>query len=134
MSKTCTKPRLWGEWIAQFYGSGTTIVVLHEFQYKPHLYVYADKGIDDDRTQSDRMRMCDEIAAYMNGGVRPEWLDDFMRVSEWELKSLAGATITATGPMFDAEPPRLIWHEDASQECADDRARLIDALWLKRSN
>jgi hypothetical protein len=130
MSIATTTPRLWGEWQPQYYGSGTTIVVLREYQYKPHLYVYADRGIDEDRQQSDRFPMCQQLADFLNGGERPVWLDDLMRVDETRLEGLSGASIHAVGPMYDCDPPKLHWIQDDSEDCANDRARLIDAIHL----
>jgi hypothetical protein len=97
---------------------------------KPHLYVHADSSYDEDRYQRDRYVMCDELAAYMNGvGKRPAWLDDMERVSEVKAVSLAGASVRATGPSIDIDPPRLNWREDDSEEAKNDRARLMDALF-----
>lgn len=124
-------PRLWGEWGSQFFPSGTTIVALRNGMRKPHLYVFADSSADDDRYQRDRYVMCDQLAAYMNGiGQRPAWLDDMERVSEVKAVSLHGASVSATGPCIDIDPPRLNWREDDSDEAKNDRARLLDALFL----
>lgn len=123
-----TNPRLWGEWQPQFYGSGTTIVVLRAPVHKPYLYVCADVAADEDRTQSQRYLMCRELAAYMNGGERPKWLDDMERVSETQLKSLSGADISATGPLVDRDPPKLLWVQDESDQAVYDRAKLMDVL------
>jgi hypothetical protein len=124
------RPRLWGEWQSQFYGSGTTIVTLKKEIHKPYLYVYADKGVSEDRYMRDRYEMCDQLAAYMNGGERPVWLADMERVSEVLAVSLAGASISATGPSIDIDPPNLNWREDDSDDAKNDRARLMDALFL----
>lgn len=129
MSATTIKPRIWGEWQPKFYGSGTTIVVLKKYQHKPHLYVYADVGLDEDRTQSDRYPMCQQLADYMNGGEHPTWLADFERLTETTAKSLAGGQIFSTGPSIDKDPPKLLWVQDESDEAQGDRARLMDALF-----
>jgi hypothetical protein len=124
-------PRLWGEWGQQFFQSGTTIVALRSAVRKPHLYVHADSSSDEDRYQRDRYVMCYELAAYMNGvGKRPAWLDDMKRVSEATAVSLTGASVRATGPFIDIDPPRLNWREDDSDEAKNDRARLMDALFI----
>ncbi len=123
-------PRLWGEWEPQFFQSGTTVLALRSAARKPHLYVHADSSYDEDRYQRDRYVMCDELAAFMNGvGKRPAWLDDMERVSEVKAVSLAGASVRATGPSIDIDPPRLNWREDDSDEAKNDRARLMDALF-----
>lgn len=125
-------PRLWGEWAPRFYGSGTTIVGLCGHQHKPHLYIYADSSIDDGRYQRDRMKMCDELADFMNGHARPVWLDDFERTSENCATSLMGGSIDAVGPMVDCDPPKLHWVRDETDEASDDRARLMDVLFNKQ--
>ena len=123
-------PRLWGEWEPRFYGSGTTIVALKEHAHKPHLYVYSDSAIDEDRWMRDRYDMCNQLAAFMNGGERPAWLDDIERLTEESAKSLMGASITATGPMVDVDPPKCNWRTDDSDEAKNDRARLMDAVFF----
>lgn len=125
-----TSPRIWGEWKPMFFGSGTTIVLQDEFKHKPHLYVYPDCSIDEARYMRDRYAMCYSLAEFMNGGDRPAWLDDFYRVSENGIESLSGAKTYATGPCIDRNPPRLDWVVDESDECRNDRARLIDVLEL----
>jgi hypothetical protein len=67
----------------------------------------------------------------MNGvGKRPAWLDDMERVSETKAVSLTGASVSATGPCIDIDPPRLNWQEDDSDESKNDRACLLDVLFL----
>ena len=122
--------RLWGEWTVQFYGSGTTIVCLQKHQHKPHLYIYADAASDESRYMADRFEMCYQLREFMNGGERPQWLDDFDRQSEGYAESLSGAQIQAVGPMVDVDPPNLDWRWDESPQCADDRARVMDVLFL----
>lgn len=124
------EPRIWGEWDPRFYGSGTTIVCLRAERRRPHLYIHADAAIDEDRRQSDRYVMCQQLADFMNGGKRPAWLDDFERTSEIAAKSLAGGSIEAVGPMVDKDPPNLFWVTDESEAAANDRARLMDALFF----
>jgi hypothetical protein len=53
-----------------------------------------------------------------------------MRTNERCLESLAGASIHATGPLYDKNPPALLWVQDESDDAANDRARLIDALTM----
>ncbi len=123
-------PRLWGEWQSTFFGSGTTIVQLKEYAHKPHLYIYADSAVDEDRWMRDRYQMCDQLRDYMNGGDRPAWLDDIERLTETEAKSLMGASISAVGPMVDVDPPKCNWHTDDSDDAKNDRARLMDAVFF----
>lgn len=129
MIATAVQPRIWGEWDVAFYGSGTTIVLLKECQRKPHLYVYSDSAIDEDRWMRDRYQMCYDLAAFMNGGERPRWLNDLDRTTEIEAISLSGASIQAVGPMVDVDPPNLNWHQDDSDDAKNDRTRLMDAVF-----
>ena len=124
-------PRLWGEWDCAFYGSGTTIVTLKEHQHRPWLYVYADAAISESRYMADRFAMCYALRDFMNGGSRPPWLDDLERRSETTADSPMGASISATGPLVDRNPPACDWWTDDSDDAANDRARLMDALFLK---
>lgn len=122
-------PRLWGEWEPAFFGSGTTLVRLKEYDHKPYIYVYASVGLDDDRSQSDRYPMCQQIADYMNGGDAPRWLDDFIRIGDATAKSLCGGQIFAVGPSIDNDPPNLNWVQDDSDQAVYDRAKLMDVLF-----
>ena len=123
------QPRLFGVWEPAFFGSGTTIVRTDDPR-KPHLYVYADVAVDDDRYMSDRYQMCYQLAEYMNGGERPAWLDDFERTDEYSAASLAGGQIFATGPSIDVDPPNLNWVQDDSDDAKNNRARLMDAVFI----
>lgn len=126
-------PRIWGEWEPRFYGSGTTIVALKTHTHKPHLYVYSDSAVNEDRWMRDRYAMCNQLADFMNGGgERPVWLDDMERINEVSARALTGASIDATGPMIDIDPPNLNWRQDESDEAKNDRARLMDAVFLKQ--
>lgn len=129
MSDTIIEPRLWGQWTERYFGSGTTIVT-SDLPGRPHLYIFADSAISRSRFMADRYAMCEQIRDCLNGGERPTWIDDFGRTSEVTAKSICGGRIFATGPDFDADPPNLLWVQDNSQEAADDRARLMDVLFL----
>lgn len=120
-------PRLWGQWCARVFQSGTTIVCQKDTLRKPWLYVYADSSIDEDRWMADRVRMCRELQRFLNGGDRPIWLDDFERVSERKAMSLSGGRIKAVGPMV-ARGRSGIWDEDQSARAARDRTELMDTL------
>lgn len=130
MIATEVQPRIWGEWDVAFYGSGTTLVRLKEYQHKPWLYIYADSAIDEDRWMRDRYQMCYDLVAFMNGGPRPSWLTDLERITEIEAVSLSGASIQAVGPMIDVDPPNLNWCQDFSDDAKNDRARLMDAVFM----
>jgi hypothetical protein len=98
----------------------------------PWLYIYGPIGADDDSTDRNRYAVCMAIRDYLNGGARPAWLDDLRRTSETHACDLDGTSISAIGPMFDADPPNLNWVEDNSDTMNVARARLMDRLFLKK--
>lgn len=120
-------------WRVESFPSGTCIVTTRE--RGPHLYVYGPKPVgpkdeegDDPVADRARYQMCEQLAAWLNGGDRPVWMDDMQRVSEIELQGTDGSSITATGPSYDANPPALDWRQCDDQESRDARARLIDRM------
>lgn len=125
-------PRLWGEWHVRSYHSGTMNVEIKSLLRKPWLYVFADHAADEDRQQRERYQMCEQLAAFLNGGARPAWLADMIRTSGTVAVSLAGASISAIGPVIDRDPPNLDWVDDESDDAKDDRARLMDALFFDK--
>ena len=143
MVKAYTKAQssLVGErWQCEYFGSGTCIVSNanskeEPFAYgvhslEPHFYIYGPNSKSDDKRQRDRMKCCEDIRDFMNGGDRPQWLDDMRRVSEEHAEDLDGTMITATGPSIDTDPPKCFWVKNNSQEAKDARARLMDRLFL----
>lgn len=127
-------------WECRYYGSGTCIVEnaigpKEAFKYgvhnlSPHFHIYGPANGDEANYMRDRMKCCEDIRDFMNGGERPKWLDDLHRVSETHANDLDGTSITATGPMVDVDPPACNWRQDESQEAKDARARLMDRLFL----
>lgn len=113
-------------WKPQFFGSGTCVV--QRSYNEPWLYVYGPANPDEAKYVRDRMQLCYDLAAYLNGGSRPAWLADMDRISEREAIDLDGTSVTATGPLYDADPPRLVWRERGDDD--DARARLMDRLLL----
>lgn len=120
-------------WTVECYPSGTMVVVNRSGNPRaPHFYVYGPGGGDETHSDRNRHRVCEDIAAYMNGGDRPAWLDDMQRVTETHAESMDRTRITATGPSIDIDPPRLNWVQDDSDEAKSARARLMDALFFPR--
>lgn len=133
MSNTTTQET----WAARSFPSGTQIVTRDD-PNEPHFYVYGPKPVgpkddegDDPQAIRNRYRMCDDLRAWMNGGERPAWLDDMRRVSETRVIGDDGSSISAVGPSYDADPPKLDWHERDDPASQDKRARLIDRLECK---
>jgi hypothetical protein len=125
------------EWRVQTFPSGTHIVTTLDAD-EAHLYVYGPKPVglkdeegEDVQADRNRFRMCEDLASFLNGGERPAWLDDMRRASETQLIGSDGSDITATGLMYDRNPPAMEWWLREDAEACDKRARLIDRLWLK---
>ena len=117
-------------WQPQYFQSGTCIVT--DNTAGPWLYVCMTNPTDLEN-QRDRMLACEQLADFLNGGTRPAWLDDMRRPKEDEIIGADGASIRATGPMYDRDPPNLNWDERDDDEAKNARARLIDRLWLNRT-
>ena len=118
-------------WVQQSFGSGTQIVTSGE-PGKPWLYILA-RIRDDAEDMSVRHFMCRDLAAYLNGGDRPDWLADMERVSEERIVGVDGCEIEAVGPLYDADPPGLNWKTRIDDEAVSLRARLIDLVWNRRN-
>lgn len=126
-------------WQCESYPSGTCIVFnangpVKPFAYGvvkliPHLYVYGPANDDFKKRHRDRMKCCEDIRDFLNGGERPPWLNDMRRVSEDHAEDLDGTRITATGPMIDKEPPKCFWVQDDSREAIEARRNLMDRLF-----
>ena len=96
----------------------------------PHLYIFGPGGNDQRESDSNRYKVCEDIAAFLNGGVHPAWLDDLERINEDHAIGLDRTSITATGPSVDKDPPKCWWVDDKSPEACIARASLIDRLFL----
>jgi hypothetical protein len=123
------------EWHPAYYGSGTTIVTTHEPE-NPWYYIYGPTILGDETAYTQaRQKMCEDITAYLNKkSPRPDWLEHMERLSEEKLTGkngtpMQGASIEATGPMFDANPPALQWQVRKDVEAQYSRARIIDRLF-----
>jgi hypothetical protein len=140
--KRKTQPTVSERWECRHYGSGTCTVEdangpKRAFAHgvhglSPHLYVYGPGNADEAKYIRDRIKCCEDIRDYLNGGERPAWLDDMQRVSETHATDMDGTSITATGPSYDANPPSCHWRQDESPEARDARSRLMDRLFLSR--
>lgn len=115
------------------YHSGTCVVMPNEAK-QPWLYVYGPVNPDEGKRHRQRFAMCRELADFLNGGVRPTWLDDMERKSETEATDLDGSSIVATGPMIDRDPPKCSWCDDESDAAKAARARLMDRLFLSEAS
>ena len=94
----------------------------------PHFYIYGPNNPDESIRERERQQCCIDVRDYMNGGVRPEWLDDLYRVGETQTEAADGTSVDVVGPFVDADPPNLVWVFDESQDARDARARLMDRL------
>ena len=122
------KSRLWGRWKVILWKSGNVIVHQTDVPNKPWISVYADPLPSEHEQSKNRVEMCNQIAAWMNGGKRPIWLDDFERLSDDYLISLTGAEIFATGPVLSFKSSKTFWELDDSLEAKEERKILLDCL------
>lgn len=112
------------------YGSGTHLVARSDPCSDPWLYVYGPNSEDETVYAHDRWKVCQDLCDFLNGGTRPAWLNDLERTSEDHAEDLDGTSISATGPMIDADPPNLHWVQDDSWTAKLARAALMDRLFL----
>lgn len=89
------------EWVTEMYPSGTHVVKNIRDTKMPWFYVYAD----------ERYKVCKQIEVFMNGGMRPAWLDDVKKTSIESFDGSNNIKVRATGPMYDMNPPQLNWQE-----------------------
>lgn len=113
-------------WQTRCYESGTHIVNSGAAG-EPWLYVVIQNPLDME-DDSQRFQMCQDLAAFLNGGCRPPWLNDLTRTSDEQLRAADGAIVEATGPMFDADPPNCNWQQVELPWARLARKRLIDRL------
>ncbi len=116
------------EWEAHYYGSGTMIVKRADIG--PHYYIYGPGGETEGDSDRNRLQCCKDVAAFLNGGIRPLWFADLERITEEQAVGTDGTMIYATGPSIDINPPHCDWKQDDSQEAQNARARLIDNLLM----
>lgn len=125
------KSRLWGEWKLVLWKSGNMIVHQMDIPNKPWISVYADPLPSEHDQSRNRVEMCNQIVKWMNGGIRPIWLDDFERLKDDYLISITGAEIFATGPVISYKPSKTFWEIDDSKKSKEDRKILLDVLTKK---
>ena len=95
-------------WKTRTFQSGTMIVSTDD-PTDPWLYVFGPGGETDTMTHCNRFSCCEQIRNFLNGGLRPDWLDDLERIDSSTAESLDRTHISAAGPMIDAHPPCLKW-------------------------
>lgn len=118
------------EWRHESYPSGTQIVKNYSDARAPHYYVHGPYVGDESVDDVNRSYMCQDLLAFLLGGPRPTWLDDFTRVSEHSLRAVDGSSIVATGPMVANSIGSV--DEDESPAAVDARARMIDRLMVRK--
>ena len=120
------------KWIHEIFLSGTQLVKpILESRELPYLYVYGPAGANEEETDIMRIQICIDLTKWLNGGKKPEWINDISRISETQLIGLDGTSITACGLWIDADPPNLNWVMDDSFEASRLRAELIDFICMK---
>ena len=121
------------KWETRTFLSGTMIVTTGD-PSKPHYYVYGPKIDDEGEYDRQRYQYCIDLENWLNGGKRPEWMNQMVRISEEYAVGRNGARISATGPVIDIDPPNLRWMQDESFEAQAERARLMDKIFLRRND
>ena len=114
------------KWHPQAYGSGTHIVT--DDTAGPWLYVVIVNPVGDDEAQRQRWHICEQLAAYLNGGIRPAWLADMDYDGGDKMVGADGLEIEACGPLYDANPPHLDWRRREDEEAKAARAWLMFQL------
>lgn len=126
-----------GVWRVDTYGSGTVNVSdgktyrtrFGTAPINPFLSVYGPQhGVRESEWQRERQRFASALASFLNSGDRPSILDTMTRVSETRAESETGASITATGPFVDIDPPHCNWRQDDRPRARNARARLMDLV------
>jgi hypothetical protein len=112
MATTATK------WKSIFKGSGTCLVAGDPAD--AWLYVVIVNPVDEDAAQTQRMHVCLDLAAYLNGGPRPAWMADLDYTGGDKMTGADGLVIEACGPGFGGNLP-----DDAAK---DARAWLMFQL------
>lgn len=104
------------------YQSGSQVVGFTS-GHRPWYYVLgAPELSEEDRHQTRR-----DLYAWAEYGVRADWMDDLVQESPYRVWTPFGGAIEATGPMYDADPPHLVWREMDGDDCIG-RGLLIEAL------
>ncbi len=111
-------------WRVNSYQSGSVVVTCQE-PTLPHLYLYAPTGV--------RHETAVDIAEFLNGGVRPKWLDDCERIQDCIIGT-DGTKVIATGPFYDCNPPALDWSLCEDAQSKQNRKELIDKLGVPVSD
>ena len=121
-------------WFVQVFPSGTHVVTDGARPAAgPWLHVVAyDTVLCEQDVDRLKYAMCEGLARFLNDGPLPDWLNDMERRTEDELVGADGTRVRACGPMYDADPPNLLWKQCEDKASKNARARLIDRLWLAR--
>ena len=113
------------KWATRMYTSGTHIVTTGG--HHPHYYVYADK----------RYEVCKQLENYLNGGPRPDWMDQLEIHPDTEEACTGpdGIDISAVGPMIlpADDNGALNWIQDYSVGMKHMRKKIINDLLKKES-
>jgi hypothetical protein len=75
------------------------------------------------------MEICKQLRDFLNGGARPEWLDELQWIPPHKLMRPDGFTITVEGPLYDSDPPNLFWKQREDEEAKRARTKLLEELF-----
>ncbi len=112
------------EWYCHCYPTGACVVTTG-LAGRPWFYVNFEEVGTKNRIVIGR-----QIASYLNlQRHRPAWFADMERVSAEVIAGIDGTSVTASGPVFDADPPNLKWQEVVTPEAVKARGQLMDLLF-----
>ena len=112
------------EWFVKAYQSGTVVVTRDKVAELPWFDIHGEVGFDEIR----KFPVADDICTFCNGGPRAVWLDDLHIVTPNKAETVDRVMVFVCGPMYDADPPKLNWRTDDSEDAVDAREQLM--LWL----
>ena len=115
-------------WKVKSYLSGTVIVQDTE---APSIWYYVYGPSLEEENESDKVRheYAYLLRDFLNGGSTPAFLRDMLMDAEGSsLIGADGTRIHATGPMYDAAPPKLCWKQKEDRVSRKQRRALIENI------
>ena len=90
--------------------------------------LWIDVPGDDEVALRTKVIMSLELRDFLNGGMRPRWLNDMHRTSEDHACAADGSSLRAIGPGVTIGEYTT---QDRSDRAVDLRARLMDQLFFR---
>lgn len=120
-------------WEHSLFGSGSQSVSKRIRKLGDPFYSIGHAA-DDTPGHTLRTEVGRDLAAWLNGGDEPWWMDHLCRKAPNIVTTPHGCDITATGPMIDRSTPPAWgdWWQDESDDAKIIRGRMADALMEKK--